>query len=168
MIGSAAGKLHTGRSRNDQVATDLRLWLRGEIDWLEKLLTDVVKVLIKRAEKEMDVLMPGYTHLQSAQPIRWSHLLCRFFLVDTNCMMIVMMNLFSYASSLLADQQRLQQLKQRVNVLPLGSGALAGNPFPIDRPLLGRLLSFDQISSNSLLAVGDRDFVGNFVIILFI
>ncbi|XP_046651774.1 argininosuccinate lyase-like [Daphnia pulicaria] len=146
MIGKAGGKLHTGRSRNDQVATDLRLWLRQEIDQsLDKFLVQIIQILIERAQDEMDILLPGYTHLQRAQPIRWSHYLC------------------SYAWSLWSDVQRLIQLRDRVNVMPLGSGALAGSPFPIDRLYLSDLLGFDNITPNSLLGVGDRDFVVEFL-----
>lgn len=145
LIGAAAGKLHTGRSRNDQVATDLRLWLREEIEALDSFLSDLVKVLVSRAESEIDILMPGYTHLQRAQPIRWSHFLC------------------SYAWSFSTDRQRLKQVGERVNVLPLGSGALAGNPFDIDRQFLARELGFNDVTPNSLLATGDRDFVVEFL-----
>ncbi|XP_057374596.1 argininosuccinate lyase-like isoform X2 [Daphnia carinata] len=146
LIGSAGGKLHTGRSRNDQVATDLRLWLRQEIDEsLDGFLVQIIQVLIERAQDEMDILLPGYTHLQRAQPIRWSHYLC------------------SYAWSLWSDWNRLMQLRDRVNVMPLGSGALAGNPFPIDRHYLSDLLGFDSITPNSLLGVSDRDFVVEFL-----
>ncbi|XP_045027211.1 argininosuccinate lyase isoform X3 [Daphnia magna] len=146
LIGSAGGKLHTGRSRNDQVATDLRLWLRQEIDQsLDGFLVQIIQVLIERAQDEMDILLPGYTHLQRAQPIRWSHYLC------------------SYAWSLWSDWQRLMQLRDRVNVMPLGGGALAGNPFPIDRHYLSDLMGFDSITPNSLLGVSDRDFVVEFL-----
>nr|CAH0112763.1 unnamed protein product [Daphnia galeata] len=146
LIGTTGGKLHTGRSRNDQVATDLRLWLRQEIDQsMDKFLVQIIQVLIERAQDEMDILLPGYTHLQRAQPIRWSHYLC------------------SYAWSLWSDVERLIQLRDRVNVMPLGSGALAGSPFSIDRLYLSDLLGFDNITPNSLLAVGDRDFVVEFL-----
>ncbi|CAG8534910.1 9207_t:CDS:2 [Acaulospora morrowiae] len=140
-VGSVAGKLHTGRSRNDQVATDFRIWVREES---KKILTHVkqlVGVAVERAEREIDVLMPGYTHLQRAQPIRWSHWL------------------LSYAWSWQADAQRLEQIIDRINVLPLGSGALAGNPFNIDREFLANELGFKGVMQNSLYGVSDRDFV---------
>ena len=117
LIGAVAGKLHTGRSRNDQVATDLRLWLREELQARAGQLRALIGVTAERAESEIELLMPGYTHLQPAQPVRWSHWL------------------LSYAWSWQRDEQRLQDLLKRVNVLPLGNGALAGNPFP-NRPRL--------------------------------
>lgn len=145
LIGEAAGKLHTGRSRNDQVATDMRLWLRDELIVLRGYIIELVKVLMGRAEHELDILLPGYTHMQRAQPILWSHWL------------------LSYAWMLQRDVERLDALYQRVNILPLGSGALAGNPFKIDRELLAHELGFSQISDNSLDATSDRDFVAEFV-----
>ncbi len=140
LIGAAAGKLHTGRSRNDQVATDLRLWLREELQTHAGQLRTLIGVAAERAESEIDLLMPGYTHLQPAQPIRWSHWL------------------LSYAWAWQRDAERLQDLLRRVNVLPLGNGALAGNPFPIDRDRLAQDLGFDAPTSNSLDGVSDRDF----------
>ncbi len=140
LIGAAAGKLHTGRSRNDQVATDLRLWLREELQTHAGQLRTLIGVAAERAESEIDLLMPGYTHLQPAQAIRWSHWL------------------LSYAWSWQRDAERLQDLLRRVNVLPLGNGALAGNPFPIDRDRLAQELGFDAPTSNSLDGVSDRDF----------
>jgi argininosuccinate lyase len=118
IIGPTSGKLHTGRSRNDQIATDMRLWLRGETQTLLSHLLELIQVTVNRSEKEIDVLMPGYTHLQHAQPIRWSHWL------------------LSYAWSWFADAEKLHLLIERINQLPLGSGALAGNPFQIDREFL--------------------------------
>ncbi|CAG8670472.1 7335_t:CDS:2 [Dentiscutata heterogama] len=140
-VGSVAGKLHTGRSRNDQVATDLRIWAREEAKKLLVYVKQLIYAAVERAEKEIDVLMPGYTHLQRAQPIRWSHWL------------------LSYAWSWQADAQRLEQIIDRINVLPLGSGALAGNPFNIDREFLAKELGFKSVIQNSLYGVSDRDFV---------
>ncbi|KAG5457056.1 MAG: L-Aspartase-like protein [Olpidium bornovanus] len=156
LVGPVAGKLHTGRSRNDQVATDMRYWLRDEAAKPLAHLKQLIGVAAERAEREVDVLMPGYTHLQvcegrpeaapaRAQPIRWSHLL------------------FSYVASWKADAERLVQLSDRLNVLPLGSGALAGNPFGIDRRELARDLGFSGVTSNSLHGVCDRDFVAEFL-----
>ncbi len=145
IVGPLAGKLHTGRSRNDQVVTDLRLWLRDEIDDLREHLTKTIRVMIAKAETYIHLLMPGFTHLQVAQPTRFSHWL------------------LSHAWALQRDLTRLIQIRSRVNVLPLGSGALAGNPFPIDRRRLADLLRFDDITHNSMDAVADRDFVAEFL-----
>ncbi|TBU45731.1 argininosuccinate lyase [Dichomitus squalens] len=145
LIGPLGGKLHTGRSRNDQVATDMRLWLLGEVCTVEKGLKDLIRVMVERADKEQDILMPGYTHLQRGQPIRWSHLL------------------LSHAFSFRADLERLQQLNPRISVLPLGSGALAGNPFAVDREFLAKELGFDSIAENSMYGVSDRDFIAEFM-----
>ncbi|HIC88600.1 MAG TPA: argininosuccinate lyase [Anaerolineae bacterium] len=140
-----AGKLHTGRSRNDQVATDMRYWLRDRIPHFQNALEMLIRVTTDRAEREMDVLMPGYTHLQPAQPVRWSHWL------------------LSFVWMWLRDRERLQELQRRVNVLPLGAGALAGNPFPIDREMVAKRLDFEAITQNSMDAVSDRDFVVEFL-----
>ncbi|SAL99947.1 hypothetical protein [Absidia glauca] len=145
LVGSVAGKLHTGRSRNDQVATDMRIWLREEASSILAHLKELISITVNRADKEMDVLMPGYTHLQRAQPIRWSHFL------------------LSHAWLWQADAQRLEQLIDRLNVLPLGSGALAGHAFNIDRDFLAKELGFRGIINNSLYAVSDRDFVAEFL-----
>lgn len=137
-----AGKVHTGRSRNDQCVTDLRIFCRDTVN--EKLLPDLkelVNVMIKRAEREIDYLMPGYTHLQRAQPIRWSHWLS------------------SYATYFTEDLKRLKQVLERFNKSPLGAGALAGHPYGIDREFLAKELGFDGVIGNSLVAVSDRDFV---------
>ena len=136
-----AGKLHTGRSRNDQVATDMRLWLRDQLEKLEGFLVDFLKVIAARAEKEIDHVMPGYTHLQRAQPIRWSHWM------------------LMYGSFFASDLQRLREVKARVNKCPLGCGALAGNPFNIDREAIAEELGFDGLIMNSMAGVADRDFV---------
>ena len=142
LIGPVAGKLHTGRSRNDQVATDMRMWLLDEIDAIVALLTDLLRVMVKRAESEVDHLMPGYTHLQRAQPIRWAHWL------------------LSHASYFSNDLDRLRVMRPRVSVLPLGAGPLAGNPFAgLDRDALAKELHFDSVGPNSMHSVADRDFV---------
>jgi len=145
IIGPLGGKLHTGRSRNDQVATDMRLWLLTEIKTVVQGLKGLIRVMVERADEEKDILLPGYTHLQRGQPIRWSHLL------------------LSHAFSFRADLQRLAELIPRVSVLPLGSGALAGNPFLVDREFLAKELGFASIAENSLYGVGDRDFIVEFM-----
>ncbi|KDQ60717.1 hypothetical protein JAAARDRAFT_31691 [Jaapia argillacea MUCL 33604] len=145
LIGPLGGKLHTGRSRNDQVATDMRLWLLEAVADIEASLKAFIRVMVERADKEKSFLLPGYTHLQRGQPIRWSHLL------------------LSHAFSFLNDLQRLQQLIPRISVLPLGSGALAGNPFAVDRDFLAKELGFMSVAENSLWGVGDRDFIVEFM-----
>ncbi len=145
LVGPAAGKLHTGRSRNDQIATDVRLWLRDEIDRLAQYLRQLMAVAVERAAHEIDLLMPGYTHTQPAQPVRWSHWL------------------MSHAWMWRRDAARLEDLRGRVNQMPLGNGALAGNPFPIDRAALARDLGFDGYTPNSMDGVSDRDFVAEFL-----
>ena len=145
LVGDLGRKLHTGRSRNDQVATDLRLWLRDEIDALEDLLYDAQKALLDFAETNRDVTIPGYTHLQRAQPILLPHW----------CL--------AYFEMLARDRERLIEVRGRVNVMPLGAAALAGTSFSIDCAAVARALSFDSVSGNSLDAVSDRDFVIEFV-----
>uniref|UniRef100_A0AAQ5Z4V2 Argininosuccinate lyase n=1 Tax=Amphiprion ocellaris TaxID=80972 RepID=A0AAQ5Z4V2_AMPOC len=140
LIGAPAGKLHTGRSRNDQVVTDMRLWLRDAITTLTNDTLQLISTMVERAAAEIEVLFPGYTHMQRAQPIRWSHWI------------------LSHAVALRRDVERLLEIKKRVNVLPLGSGAIAGTPFDIDRELLQKELAFDGISLNSMDATGQRDF----------
>ncbi|KAF2263466.1 argininosuccinate lyase [Lojkania enalia] len=135
------GKLHTGRSRNEQVVTDMRLWLREELRQIEKWLMTLIKTSVQRAEAEIDVLMPGYTHLQKAQPVRWSHWL------------------LSHATAFSLELERLREVIKRVNRSPLGCGALAGNPFKIDREAMAKELGFDGLLYNSMNAVADRDFV---------
>ena len=135
------GKLHTGRSRNDQVATDMRLWLREQLENLEGYLVEFLRVIAARAEREIEHVMPGYTHLQRAQPIRWSHWM------------------LMYGSFFASDLQRLREVKARVNKCPLGCGALAGNPFNIDREAVAEELGFDGLIMNSMAGVADRDFV---------
>ncbi|EXM31864.1 hypothetical protein FoTM2_007265 [Fusarium oxysporum f. sp. vasinfectum] len=136
-----AGKLHTGRSRNEQIATDLRLWVRAQLDGLSEQLRAALTVCAARAKAEVDVLMPGYTHFQRAQPVRSPHWL------------------LSHATYLMGDLQRLHGVRDRTNCCPLGVGALAGNPFGIDRTFLTNDLDFSSVHPNSLAAVGDRDFV---------
>jgi argininosuccinate lyase len=145
LIGAVGGKLHTGRSRNDQVATDTRLWLREEIAQIQQHLRQLIRVAVDRAEAEIDLLMPGYTHLQPAQPIRWSHWL------------------LSHAWGWQRDAERLTELTVRVNVMPLGSGALAGNPFRVDRQQMAADLGFQDITHNSMDGVADRDFIAEFL-----
>jgi argininosuccinate lyase len=145
LIGPVAGKLHTGRSRNDQIATDVRLWLRGHADQLRDHLRQLIGVAVARAAGELDLLMPGYTHLQPAQPVRWSHWL------------------LSHAWAWQRDLTRLDDLGARLNLLPLGSGALAGNPFALDRAALAADLGFAGVTPNSLDAVSDRDFIAEFL-----
>ncbi|ODH26009.1 argininosuccinate lyase [Paracoccidioides brasiliensis] len=136
-----AGKLHTGRSRNDQVATDLRLWLRDELRVVETYLVELLKVIAERAESDIEYVMPGYTHLQRGQPVRWSHWM------------------LSYGTSFLNDLERLREVIKRVNRSPLGCGALSGNAFNIDREAMAQELGFDGLIHNSMSAVGDRDFI---------
>jgi argininosuccinate lyase len=133
--------LHTGRSRNDQVATDLRLWTLGAIDQLDSDLAALGRALVARAEGGVDVLLPGYTHGQRAQPVRWAYVL------------------LAHAWPLVRDRQRLADARRRVAELPLGSGALAGSGFAVDRVLLKEALGFRSVSANALDATGDRDFV---------
>ena len=145
LIGEAAGKLHTGRSRNDQVATDFRLWMLQAIPVLDSALKDLQSALVEQAEKADVTIMPGYTHLQRAQPI----LLAHWWL--------------SHYWSLNRDVERLQDLTKRVSVLPLGSGALAGVPFEIDRVALAESLGFADVSQNSIDGVSDRDFAAEYL-----
>lgn len=144
LIGDTAKKLHTGRSRNDQVATDLRLFLRKEIDVTIAWVKALQQSLLVKAEADPDVIIPGYTHLQRAQPLLWSHYLLSFF------------------EMLGRDVERLIDCRRRVNRLPLGSGALAGNSQGVDRQKLAEYLCFDDITYNSLDATSDRDFIVEF------
>jgi argininosuccinate lyase len=144
MIGDTGRKLHTGRSRNDQVATDLRLWLREQIDGITSALRDAQEALLDLAEANRESVIPGYTHLQRAQPVMFAHW----------CL--------AYFEMLARDRERLAEVRKRVNVLPLGSAALAGTSYPIDRDAVARALGFDAVSGNSLDAVSDRDFVIEF------
>jgi argininosuccinate lyase len=144
-IGDAGKRLHTGRSRNDQVATDIRLWLRGEIDDLIGLLRAMQLALVNLAEKHADTIMPGFTHLQVAQPVTFGH------------------HLMAYVEMLSRDEARLIDCRKRVNRLPLGAAALAGTSYPIDREFVAKELGFDGVCENSLDAVSDRDFAIEFV-----
>ena len=141
LIGSPAGRLHTARSRNDQVATDFRLWLRDCIDTQAKLLTALISVLLDRAETETHTLLPGFTHLQPAQPVSLAHYL------------------HAYATMFARDLDRLGDTRTRLNFCPLGSAALAGTPYPIDRTKTAESLGFTAPTINSLDSVSDRDFV---------
>ena len=139
-LGQTGKRLHTARSRNDQVALDIRMNLKKEIDDISEKLKKLVGVLCDKAEENKTTIMPGYTHLQRAQPITFAH------------------HLMAYASMLMRDIDRLADVKKRMNVLPLGSGALAGTTYPLDRNMVADLLGFDSISANSLDGVSDRDF----------
>jgi argininosuccinate lyase len=143
-IGPAGKKLHTGRSRNDQVATDLRLYTRDVIDALLASIAKLGAVLLDVAEREVETIMPGFTHLQIAQPVSFAH------------------HMLAWREMILRDAARLKDLRKRVNVLPLGSAALAGTVYPLDRAYVAQLLGFDAISENSLDAVSDRDFAIEF------
>jgi len=144
-IGPVGGRLHTARSRNDQVALDIRLFLREETRTLLKLLTKLRKSVVLTAERNTEVLLPGYTHLQRAQPVLLAH------------------HLLAYYEMFRRDEARFNDLLPRINVLPLGSAALAGTTFPIDRHYVARQLGFEAVSENSLDAVSDRDFVIDFL-----
>ena len=144
-IGSVGGKLHTARSRNDQVALDIRLYLRDQIEQVQGLLQPLQQLLLDLREEHIDIIMPGYTHLQRAQPIRLAH------------------HLVAYQQKLKRDYERLEDCYQRFNVLPLGSGALAGTKFSIDREFVAQELEFATVSQNSLDAVSERDFVIEFL-----
>jgi len=145
LVGPAAGKLHTGRSRNDQATTDLRLYLLDTIADLKQALIELQVVVVEKAESNLDIVMPGYTHLQSAQPVLFSHWL--------------MSSFWKFQR----DHERLANLTERTQVCPLGSGALAGNPFNIDRRVLATALGFAGVSENSMDAVSDRDYVVEFL-----
>jgi len=145
LVGPVAGKLHTGRSRNDQVATDLRLFLLDEIGTLRQALIALQEAIVEKSEGHLEIIMPGYTHLQPAQPLLFSHWLMAFFWKFQR------------------DRERLDEMTQRMGICPLGAGALTGNPFNIDRRALASDLEFDAISQNSLDAVEDRDYVVEFL-----
>ncbi|HEY0544249.1 MAG TPA: argininosuccinate lyase [Pyrinomonadaceae bacterium] len=144
LIGDAGRKLHTGRSRNDQVATAFRLWLRDEVDAIRQLVRKAQVALLDAAEKHSEAALPGYTHLQRAQPVLWAHW----------CL--------AYFEMLARDGERLMEVRRRVNVMPLGSAALAGTSYELDRAAVARELGFESISRNSLDAVSDRDFCVEF------
>ena len=150
LVGDAGKRLHTGRSRNDQVATDVRLWLRGEIDLIGELLVDLQKSLVEVAEKNVDVIMPGFTHLQVAQPVSFGH------------------HMLAYVEMFSRDAERFAEVRARTNRLPLGAAALAGTSYPLDRERVARTLGMvdsagnPQVCQNSLDAVSDRDFAIEF------
>jgi argininosuccinate lyase len=145
LIGPIAGRLHTARSRNDQVATDLRLWLRAALDRIDGAMRDLQQALIDRAEAEADTVMPGFTHLQIAQPVTLGH------------------HLMAYVEMIGRDRGRLADCRRRMNESPLGAAALAGTSFPIDRDATATALGFDRPAANSLDAVSDRDFAVEFL-----
>jgi argininosuccinate lyase len=141
LIGPAAGRLHTGRSRNDQVATDFRLWVRDTLDTLDEQLSELMQALAEKAELHAGDVMPGFTHLQSAQPVTFGH------------------HLLAYVEMFSRDRSRVRDARSRMNESPLGSAALAGTSFPIDRKATAEALGFDRPMANSLDGVSDRDFV---------
>jgi argininosuccinate lyase len=143
-IGAVGGKLHTARSRNDQVALDVRLYLRDEVDAIAEALKHMQSALLAQAEANLDVIMPGYTHLQTAQPVLFSH------------------HMLAYVEMLARDAGRLHDLRRRLNLMPLGAGALAGTTFPIDREWIAGQLGFAGVTRNSLDSVSDRDFAIEF------
>jgi len=145
MIGETGKKLHTGRSRNDQVVTAFRLWLRDEIDVIRTEIRNLQNALLKAATHHKDAVLPGYTHMQKAQPILWAHWCLAYF------------EMFS------RDDERLGEVRKRTNILPLGSAALAGTSFDIDRESVAKELGFDAVTANSLDAVSDRDFAVEFI-----
>ncbi|MDT0140374.1 argininosuccinate lyase [Acidovorax sp. PRC11] len=150
LVGDAGKRLHTGRSRNDQVATDVRLWLRGEIDLIADLLKELQVSLVDVAERNVDVILPGFTHLQVAQPVSFGH------------------HMLAYVEMFARDAERMQDVRRRVNVLPLGSAALAGTTYPLDRERVAKTLGMvdahgaPMVCQNSLDAVSDRDFAIEF------
>jgi argininosuccinate lyase len=144
LVGDAGKRLHTGRSRNDQVATDVRLWLRGEVDRLAALLVQMQAALVGVAENHVDTILPGFTHMQVAQPVSFAH------------------HLLAYVEMFARDAERLADVRRRVNRLPLGAAALAGTSYPLDRHAVAQALGFDGLCENSLDAVSDRDFALEF------
>ena len=145
LIGEAAGRLHTARSRNDQIATDIRLWLRDEIDRLDEQLTALQAALIDQAERHAGSVMPGFTHLQAAQPVTFGH------------------HMMAYVEMFARDRGRLKDCRKRLNECPLGAAALAGTSFPIDRAMTAKALGFDRPTANSMDSVADRDFIVEFL-----
>jgi argininosuccinate lyase len=144
-VGALSEKIHTGRSRNEQVSLDVRLWLRGEIDRALGLLAGLMQALLDCARRDPAAVVPGYTHLRRAQPVLWAHYLLAYF------------------EMLARDFERLQQARARMNLMPLGSGALAGSGFPFDREAIARDLGFDAVTRNSMDVSGDRDFALDFL-----
>ncbi|WP_370211613.1 argininosuccinate lyase [Roseovarius sp.] len=145
VIGAPAGRLHTGRSRNDQVATDFKLWVRDQLDAVDGALQALMRALVSQAEAGADWVMPGFTHLQTAQPVTWGH------------------HMMAYVEMFGRDLGRVRDARVRMNECPLGAAALAGTSFPIDRDMTARDLGFDRPSANSLDAVSDRDFALEFL-----
>jgi argininosuccinate lyase len=145
VIGEPAGRLHTGRSRNDQVATDFKLWVRDQLDAAEAGLLALIDALLAQAEAGADWVMPGFTHLQTAQPVTWGH------------------HMMAYVEMLGRDLSRVRDARARMNESPLGAAALAGTSFPIDREMTAQALGFDRPAANSLDAVSDRDFALEFL-----
>ncbi len=145
IVGPAAGRLHTARSRNDQVATDFKLWVRGQMDAAIEGLTALMKVFLAQAGAGADMVMPGFTHLQVAQPVTWGH------------------HMMAYVEMFARDRSRFEDARKRMNESPLGAAALAGTSFPIDREMTAEALGFDRPSANSLDAVSDRDFALEFL-----
>jgi argininosuccinate lyase len=145
VVGPAAGRLHTGRSRNDQVATDFRLWVRDQLDAADGALVALMRALVAQAEAGADWVMPGFTHLQTAQPVTWGH------------------HMMAYVEMFARDLGRVRDARARMNECPLGAAALAGTSFPIDREMTARALGFDRPCANSLDAVSDRDFALEFL-----
>ena len=144
LVGDAGKRLHTGRSRNDQVATDVRLWLRDEIDLIGGLLTDLQKALVEVASRNVEVILPGFTHLQVAQPVSFAH------------------HLLAYVEMFSRDAERFADVRRRTNRLPLGSAALAGTTYPLDRERVAKTLGMEGVCQNSLDGVSDRDFAIEF------
>ncbi|HEY8360503.1 MAG TPA: argininosuccinate lyase [Ramlibacter sp.] len=144
LVGDAGKRLHTGRSRNDQVATDVRLWLRGEIDLIAELLVGLQKALLVLADKNVEVVLPGFTHLQVAQPVSFGH------------------HMLAYVEMFARDHERVLDVRKRVNRLPLGAAALAGTSYPLDREFVAQQLGMEGVCQNSLDAVSDRDFAIEF------
>ena len=147
-IGDVGKRLHTGRSRNDQVALDCRLYLRDEAEALEEMLKNLLKTILGMAEENLDTIMPGYTHLQKAQPITFAH------------------HVMAYYEMFSRDLSRLSDWKKRMNIMPLGSGALAGTTYPLDREFVAKELEFSDITKNSIDGVSDRDFVCEMAFVL--
>ena len=145
LIGAPAGRLHTGRSRNDQVATDFRLWVRDQLDAVDQALQALMRALVAQAEAGAEWVMPGFTHLQSAQPVTWGH------------------HMMAYVEMFGRDLSRVRDARARMNECPLGAAALAGTSFPIDREMTAQALGFDRPCANSLDAVSDRDFALEFL-----
>jgi argininosuccinate lyase len=144
LVGPVGGRLHTGRSRNDQVCLDARLYLRAETAAIHSAVSRLAQTLVEQAKRHVDTILPGYTHLQRAQPVRLAH------------------HLLAHVEMLLRDRDRFTDALKRINIMPLGSAALAGSNYPLDRKFAARLLGFPEISHNSMDAVGDRDFMAEF------